>query len=416
MTALAAILDFASAPHRLPLAVQADVDRLVADTLAVGVAGSAAPGARAVLEAARTMGSGADAPLLGTSEWLPASAAALVNGFRIHCLEWDAVHEPAVVHAMSVVTAAVHAAAHRMGGVDHHAARTAVAVGVEVACLLGVAATGPLRFFRPAVAGVMGAALAVARLRQLPNPEDALGFAHAQAAGTMQAHVEGSIALPVQIGLAARAAITAADLAEQGLVAAHDVLEGPFGHFALFEEGALTPHVERLGEQWRISEISVKPWPCGRASHALLGVLETHGPAEHVEAFVPPLVARLVDRPWTDAMTPAWARLCLPFLAAQMMADGRIDPRRFSAECFADPRLKALGARLTVQVDGNPDPNALSPQRFIVDGIEYRMPAAPGSPASPLSSEQQAAKQEFALSLAAAPAAFDPLAMLSGQA
>jgi 2-methylcitrate dehydratase PrpD len=112
-----------------------DARRLVRDTLAVGVAGSTAPGADAVLAAARAMGAGADVPLLGRAERLPAPAAAMVNGFQIHCLEWDAVHEPAVVHAMSVVTAAVHAVAHRLGGVDEDAALAALAsVSKSLAC------------------------------------------------------------------------------------------------------------------------------------------------------------------------------------------------------------------------------------------------------------------------------------------
>jgi 2-methylcitrate dehydratase PrpD len=340
---------------------------------------------------------------------LAAPAAAMVNGFQIHCLEWDAVHEPAVVHAMSVVTAAVHAACHRAGGVDAGEALAALAVGVEVACLLGVAATSGLRFFRPATAGVMGAALAVARIDGLPAAAfaDVLGHAYGQAAGTMQAHVEGSVALPVQVGLAARAAVTASDLALYGLTAPHDVLDGPFGYFRLFDEGDLGPHVGTLGESWRISEISVKPWPCGRASHGVLGVLAGEGAVpDAVTAWVPPLIARLVGRPWVDGMTPAYARLCLPFLAALMLSDGRIDPRRFTPANFADARLRALGARLEIRVDGNADPNALGPQRIETErgGVRavHDVPATLGSPANPLPAEQQRAKTDFALELGGA--------------
>lgn len=414
MTPTAQILAFAAAPHRLPADVAETAQRLLADTLAVGMAGSTAPGADGVLHAARRMGQRAEVPLLGRAERLPAPGAALVNGFQIHCLEWDAVHEPAVVHAMSVVTAALHAVAHRAGGVDPEAALEALAVGVEIACLLGVAATSPLRFFRPATAGVMGASLACARLLGVANLDDVLGLAHAQAAGTMQAHVEGSIALPVQIGLAARAAVTAVDLAAAGLTAAHDVLEGPFGHFPLFDAGDLGPYVGALGTNWHIAEISIKPWPCGRASHGVLSALQGRQPTR-IEAFVPPLVARLVGRPWTPAMTPAYARLCLPFLVACMQADGHIDPRRFTPDNFADPRLQALGARLTLHTDTNPDLNALSPQRVVLDGVEILIPATLGSPAAPLSPSAHAAKLALARSLAAEPDLFHPLAMLSGR-
>ncbi|MFN3371445.1 MAG: MmgE/PrpD family protein [Sphingomonadaceae bacterium] len=412
--ATARLIDFARAAHALPPAVIADTRRLVRDTLAVGCAGASAPGADGVLAAARRMGEGPEVPLLGTAGRLPAPAAAFVNGFRIHALEWDAVHEPAVVHAMSVVTAAVHAVAHRAGGVEPQAALQAVAVGVEIASLLGQAATTPLSFFRPATAGVMGASVAAARLVGA-DPAAALGFALAQAAGTMQAHVEGSVALAVQVGLAARAAVTAADLAAAGLSGPRDMIEGPFGYLKLFDRGELAPQVEALGQRWRISEVSVKPWPCGRASHGVLGALAQHPGARRIEAQVPPLVHRLVGRAWSEDMTPAWARLCLPFLVACFRADGHVDPRRFKPRNFADPALMALAEGFSLSVDSNPDPNALGPQTIRLDGEAVILDALPGSPAAPLSPEAQAAKEALALSLAPEPAPFDPDALIEGR-
>jgi 2-methylcitrate dehydratase PrpD len=377
-----------------------------------------------VLAAARGWGAVGPVPVLGrVGVTLPAAGAAFVNGFQIHCLEWDAVHEPAVVHAMSVVTAAVHAAAHARG-VAAEAALQAVVAGVELACLLGVAARSPLRFFRPATAGVMGAALGVARLAGLPRARfgDVLGLAHAQAAGTMQAHVEGSIALPLQVAAAARAAITAVDLVEAGLPGPQDALTGPFGYFPLFDEGDPAPLIAMLGRHWRVPEISIKPWPSGRASHATLAALEGLGAAQvtRIEAEVPPLIARLVGRPWQEGMTPAYARLCLPFLVALMLTDGRIDPRRFTPANFADSGLRALGARLELRVDANPDLNALAPQRFRLHLAEAEVrdvlvPATLGSPANPLTPSQHRAKLDFARSLAASPAAApDPLTQLTG--
>ena len=51
----------------------------------------------------------------------------------------------------------------------------------------------------------------------------------------MQAHVEASIALPLQIGRAAQAAVQAVGLVRAGLKGPHDVLEGQFGYSALIE-------------------------------------------------------------------------------------------------------------------------------------------------------------------------------------
>lgn len=414
MSATSALLDFVRAEHRLAPDVRGAAERLLADTLAVGVAGVGAPGEAAILAAARIFGVGGEARLIGTGERLPAPSAAFVNGYRIHSLEWDAVHEGAVVHALSVVTAALGAAIDRRGGCEADAALTALAVGVDVAAGLGIGATSGLRFFRPAVAGVMGAALAVARLDGAPLA-DALGLAYSSAAGTMQAHVEGSPTLPFQIANAARAAIVASDLAAAGFSGPKDPIEGPFGYFRLFEDGALDGYAATLGQVWRIGEISTKPYPSGRASHAMLGALAALAPDAAgivaIELAAPPLIHRLVGRPYRADMTPAYARLCLPFLTALMLTDGRIDPRRFTAAGFADPTLAALAAKVRLVADGNDDPNALFPQRLtIVDGAGRRTdhPVAHilGSPDNPLDAAGLTAKRDLARALA--PAEADP--------
>ena len=69
------------------------------------------------------------------------------------------------------------------------------------------------------------------------------------------------------------------------------------------------------------------------------------------------------------------------------------------------PALRALAERLFITVDGNPDPNALFPQRLVVrltDGstIERAIPHTLGSPDAPLSPEGTAAKRALARELA----------------
>ncbi len=384
MSHTAAILDFAAAPHGLPDAVRADALRLLADTLAVMAAGAASDEARRLAQAVRD--------------------PAFCNGFAIHCLEWDAVHEPAVVHAMSVVTAALLAASHRAGGSDADAFLTALAVGVDIASGLGLAATGPMRFFRPATAGVIGAALAVARLEGLSRAQlaDVLGLAYSFAGGTMQAHTEASIALPLQIGRAAQAAVQAVDLVKAGMDGPHDALEGPFGYAALIEPLDLSRYTATLGQIWRISEVSIKPYPSGRASHAALGALQDMALAadsvESIELFAPPLIQRLVGRPYLADAPMSHNRLCLAFLAPLMLRDGHIDPR-------VRTTIPALAERVRVTLDGNADGNALSPQRLVVtlkDGrrLERHIAANPGSPEAPLSPAALAAKYELCRALA----------------
>ncbi len=391
MSHTAALLDFASAPHMLPPPVRNDALRLLADTLAVMAAGAASTETQRVIES-------------GAGE-------AFANGFAIHCLEWDAVHEGAVVHAMSVVTAALLAVSKQTPAHDPEAFLKALSIGVDIACGLGIAATGPMQFFRPAMAGVIGAALAVAHLAGLSRAQmaDVLGLAYSFAGGTMQAHLEGSIALPLQIGRAAQAAVQSVDLVKAGFTGPHHVLEGPFGYSNLIEPLDLARYTATLGHIWRISEISIKPYPSGRASHGVLAALsdirESARAAKAITAYVPPLIHRLVGRPMTDDMTPAYARLCLPFLAALMLRNGRIDPRRFTSETFADPLIAELAALVTVTIDSNPDGNAMVPQRLVIDYVDgsqddIAISATLGNPDAPMTPAQAAQKYDLCSVLA----------------
>ncbi len=403
MTHAEQILAFAAAPHVLAPRVRADAMRLLADTLAGGVAGALSPEAVILSPVVAGWGGATEARTLDGRR-LAAPDAAFFNGFAIHCLEWDAVHEPAVVHALSVVTAALLAASDRRGGSSPDDFLAALAVGVDIASGLGIAATGPMRFFRPATAGVIGAALAVARLEDLPAAAfaDVLGFAYSFAGGTMQAHVEASIALPLQIARAAQAAVQAADLARAGFRAPHDVLTGPFGYSALIEGIDLTDYSAGLGEVWRIGEISIKPFPAGRASHGALGELQALGlkisDVAAIELFAPPLIHRLVGRPYRAGAPMSYNRLCLAFLAPLMLRDGIIDPR-------CETTVEPLARNVRVTLDGNPDGNALSPQRLVVtltDGrtIERAIVANLGSPEAPMSPGQAAAKYDLCRALA----------------
>lgn len=222
----------------------------------------------------------------------------------------------------------------------------------------------------------------------------------------MQAHWEGSEALALQVGFAARAALTAADLVDHGISGPHDIVTGKFGYFALFEEpGDLEEVMRRWGNPWKITEVAHKPYPAGRATQAALTALvrwkERHGfSAEDVEtirADVPSLIGLLVGRPYRADMSPSYARLCLQYVVPRMLIDGVVDPRKFTSGHFGDPMIAALAARVTCHVDDNPDPNALGPQVITVtlrDGTRYRehVEVPLGAPGNPLSAAQRVDK------------------------
>ena len=404
----------------LPAEAVAAAKMFLADTLAVGVAGSGQSGAARVMAA---LAPGGNCGILGRPglRFSPYDAA-LINGFQIHCLEWDGLHEPSVVIALCVTTAALTSEVQGRSQANPLSGQqliTAFVTGVETAVLFGsAAATGP-RFFRPSAAGLMGAAMAIGRARGFSRGQmlDLLGLAYSQVGGTMQAHWEGSEALAMQIGFAARAALTGADLVQAGLTGPHDVIDGKFGYFKLIETAET--HGETLGEvlrcwgsPWKVTELAHKPFPAGRATQAALtAIIDIKREAQFgmdelaaLTVHVPPLIELLVGRPYKAEMSPEYARLCLQFVAPQMIEHGLVDPRRFVAESFAGDAARAWAERVHVVVDDNPDPNALAPQTIeleLKDGRKFKrhIGAPLGSPGNALSAGAQLQKAQFCFEL-----------------
>lgn len=393
----------------LPPAAIAAAKTFVLDTLGVAIAGSGDTWAPRLATTAAGWGAGAEATVIGTPVRLPALSAAVVNGYQIHGIEFDCVHEGAVVHPMATVMSALLAEVERRGGVDGKRFITALVAGVDVACSLGLAARGAMRFFRPANAGAFGAVAAVGKLRVLDAVAltSAFGIVYGHVSGTLQPHAEGSMQLGVQIGFNARGALTAVDLAADGLPGPREVLEGRYGYLRLFEAGEydLAPVVAALGRAWRITELSHKPFPTGRLTHGTIDAIQRlraeHGvTGEHVErltARVPPLVARLVGRPDVPDPGTNYARLCLPFVAAVALAHGTVDVPDFASERLRAPDIHTLARRVEVVVDGNRDENAIVPQVVEVtlrDGGRHAvtLDRVLGAPDRPLTREQHLAK------------------------
>lgn len=375
----------------------------ILDGFGVGMAGSAGPWVERLIESVGRQGQGDDARVWVHGQRLPAAAAALCNAYQMHNSEFDCVHEAAVVHAMTVPLAVIMAEAERSGEVDGKALITAAVLGVDVAAHLGVASGAPLRFFRPATAGAMGAVAALGKLRGFDRKTlvNAFGVVTAQLSGTMQAHVDGGIMLAMQMGFNARNAITACDMAELGLAAPEKVLDGEFGFFRLFEgDYDLKPCLDILGRTWRITQVAHKPFPSGRATHGVLDGLLTlqrehgfsAGDVDHVLCKVPTLTRNLVGRPIKDVMEVNYARLSAPYVLASALIGQGLDLDDFRPEALTEKARLELGRRITVETDDNPDKNALTPVTVTVtlkDGsiCEITMDVVYGNPNKPMTRE-----------------------------
>jgi 2-methylcitrate dehydratase PrpD len=88
-------------------------------------------------------------------------------------------------------------------------------------------------------------------------------------------------------------------------------------------------------------------------------------------------------------MRVAYARLCLPYLAARTAFYGTVGLEAFSPAALAEVAVLDLAGRVTVVADQNPDPAAFTPALLQADlhggkRIEIAVPALYGSPAVPL--------------------------------
>ncbi len=373
-----------TASDALPAKVIEAAERIFLDTLAIGIAGVRSPYRDALWSVVRSWGAGGNCRVLGDDALMPASSAAFMNAFQMHCLEFDAVHEAAVAHVATAPIAALLAELDMSDdAISGERLLTALIVGVEVAATLGLAAQSPLTFFRPATTGAFGTAAAIGFLRgfDLDTTHKAFAYALASAAGTMQAHEEGMPTLPIQLANAARAGLIAADLAETDIPAARQAIGGRFGYLSLFESKVSTAGLcERIAAPWRITEMAIKPYPSGRATHGgieAMRELRAQGVTpENLDAatlIAPPLINQLVNRRVHKSMNANYARLCFPYVAACALRDDRVQIKHFTPHAMRDPEILSIAAKIDMRTNDIDDPSAFTPQRLVTrteDGTE----------------------------------------------
>lgn len=401
-------------PGDLPSRAVEATKMFILDTIGVGLAGARTPESRSLVETARGWGGPAEASVWGRNLSLPAWAAAMVNSHQAHCLEFDCVHEPAVIHPMTVVLPAavadVQARSRRGESTSGEDLILAVALGVEVAAGLGTATTTALRFFRPCTNGLWGAVAALARLRGVgaAMTAHALGIAYGQLSGTMQPHSEGSALLALQMAFSARSALASVDLAAAGHTGPREVIEGEFGFYGLIEAAGDTDRLlEEWTRPWRVTQISHKPFPSGRATHSAIdGTLRLRhlhdfhaDEVESVVVQVPPMIRHLCSRPMVADATPNYLRLCIPYQIAGALADGFVDLTTVRPERLADPTFGEHAAKVKIVLNDTADPNAFSPQTVTItlkDGATDSLTVSelPGSPEAPLSPAERVSKFE----------------------
>lgn len=372
--------------ERPPSEVVDKVATHLLDLLGVALAASRQDFAPSVRVVAAALGGPEEATGIGVASRLAAPNAALLNGTLAHGVDYDDTHLRSIVHPSATVTPAALAVAEETGA-GGQALAAAIAVGLETAVRIGLAAEGEFHdrgLHATPIAGVFGATLAAGMLYRLPEDRlvSALGLAASMAGGLLEFLTDGTSAKRLHGGWAAHGGVMAARLAGAGLSGPAGGLDGRFGLLpVLFGDDADPARiVSDLGRRWEMLDIALKPYPCCHFIHAFLDVaselrlglgVAAGEPASDdvldriasVECGVVPLTLPVICEPRETKLrpqTPYDAQFSLPFSIALLLAHGRLTLDEYDADSIRDERIGALAARVHVV----PEPRDEFPARF----------------------------------------------------
>lgn len=203
--------------------------------------------------------------------------AALLNGAFAHSLDYDDAYAPGIIHpGVSVISAAL-SVSDNTSTLD---LLTGIAAGYEVACRIGRALGAESYkqgFHITGTAGIFGAVSAICKLKRLDTRtiEMAFGLAGSKAAGSMQFLATGAWNKRLHPGFAAHDAVICVALAEAGVKAAEQAIEGEFGLLQAYTPAEKTPEkllklIDGLGKEWASAGTAIKPFPACRMTHSAI--------------------------------------------------------------------------------------------------------------------------------------------------
>lgn len=343
---------------RVPPEVLDHAGLVVADTIAVAVAGARSPEVVRLVELDEAEGlvqpPGAGAPGRGRSATVltsplrtaPPAHAAYLNATAGTFLELDEGMRPTGHPAMHVVPAALAAAeAGRASGED---LLRAVLAGYEVTSRLFRAFRLRYPLHPHGHFGAVGAAVAVALLEGADPVESALVAGTSPLLPVWQACYEGATARNGYTGLAAQSGVRSAVLARAGFTGSREALGVAFGALVgeVADADALTEELDhhRLG----ITRNYLKRHSACALTHAAIdAVLELDLPAgEIVRSVRVETVSNnmKIDRP--PRPNDLSGRFSLPYAVATAVQLGRADPEAFRYR----PEVASLAQRVRVEV------------------------------------------------------------------
>lgn len=352
----------------LPADATAAAKMFIIDTLGVALAGSTATGCSEVVDLIKEQGGKPDSSILVYGGKVPAQEAAFANSMMIHGRDFDDTHEGQVGGHCNV---SVLPAALSLGEKKEASGReflTSVILGINLMGRMGNAAPLFHGWHNTTTLGAFGAA--AGRILKLSEAQmvNTLGIVFSQAAGNRQGRADGALTKRMQPAFSARAGIFSALLAEQGLTGAKNIIQGPWGFYALngdhtrqrSEQELLNRLMDQLGKRYEVVNLSAKPYPCCRLTHgaieATLSLIKEHSIREAdvkaVEIQTSPVIYDTVGRPFQIRDNPQVdAQFSIPYTVAVVIQRGKVTLEDFEVDVVKQPRTSELAKTVTVQAE-----------------------------------------------------------------
>ena len=396
----------------LPKDVIDETKKFILDTLGVGLAGAREPGCKEAVDLVKKWSSNNDgSTIIYYGDRVSPPEAAFANSVMMHALDFDDTLDSSAMHAHVSSIPAALAMAEDKGKVSGKEFITAVALGVDITCRIGSAILSPLSWIRTATCGSFGAAAAAAKILNGSEKEivHTLGIVYSQTAGNAQCLVDGGLVKRMQPGFSARSAVLSAALASQGVTGATNVFMGEYGFFKLYERGKVKEEkvVENLGDHFGVMDLSIKPYPCCRMTHASIDAalelytshhIDVEGIAE-VVVYVSKMVSDMVGGPFTIRGNPQVdAQFSIPYTVAVALTKGKVFLNDFTSDTVKkDSSLLELAKKIRVLIDPELSANDISYANMVIrmlqgESISFKVNTLKGSPLRPMTFEECADK------------------------
>lgn len=343
----------------VPDAVLARTREILVDTFPVIAWGMRTPELMAL--SARQMKSGMPGKswVIGTGATTNRIDAAMLNGVAGAWLDYDEGNFLANGHpGMQVIPAALAVAQEQ--GLCGRELLTTIALAYEVVARIGMATRIKLIINPHGTFGVVGAALATARLTGMA-PDKLRGLASLAASTCVATNrhtmLDGATVRNWYAGHSGFMGQMAARLVESGFSGPSDGVNTTFS-LVLGDGFSGDRAVEGLGERWLLMEGYLKLYPTARYAHSCIDAL-FDAQASRARPVRPEEVAHIDVRAYrlaaylSNPRPRDWfgTRFSLPFAIGTLMVGGRNGLDAFSDAAVADERVMAVAAKVRIIED-----------------------------------------------------------------